>query len=405
MISETQFCKCKNQVKYICLDHHQYICEQERSQHHCKVIDVNSFAKAIRLDKIDFLKKLKGLKKENKQNEQELLAKHRNSFIHLQNLNTTIKGNLDSLIGLYSKIIEDSFDEELNTNVEEIEQQLSQYEASGNYIEIQRIITEKPFGKLRKEERSKFFKLKDFFIKNDYFGDINHFLIAINKNITDSLDSLKENKLDNLMEINFKQTSKKFGVTKKYHTINEVYLNRRSSKFNSYIRVKDRSKVTSVEKKGNEIIDYFTNVKKNIQLVGVDQFMSNHNNSAPRTPLEPALIEFGKQEALSRIESSNLSNESESFKKDTTMAHGLGSSMLINDAKNTNDQFEYENQIDDNLIILRKEIIGLLEDAVKKIQNPVYFNQFNKVEVKRSMKQFINKVEETLRKIQTNWSR
>lgn len=352
------------------------------------------------------MNRLKNLKRENKQNHHDVLKQNKSSFEKLLNLKKRIQDNLDALTCSYNKIVQESFKDEFNSSVNEIEEQLNIWERDSDYVKISQYIKEEPYGKLRKKERMKFDKLKTFLHQNGYFGEVCSFLLNIDKNIKSCLDSFKKNKLDNFKIIDYNKGNKFGQFDRKYKT-QENFLNQRSSVFNSYIVVKEKKKDV-VPEKNVGIIEYFTGTHNAVKYFDIDQFTSEKKEQEVKTPLEPTLEQLSKEKAFDINDNFRISGVSQSFRFKKEEIKEIRNSI---DIKGTDDKEskvfddKFENQLNENISNLKNSLLKVIEELVKKINNGFYFNKFNSDEIKVDAIQSTNDIKEIFKDIFEFWKK
>lgn len=423
MISHNKLCKCKNPVEFVCLDHSTYICKQETAHKNCSIAKFSVYEKTVRTLKKEFLQKLKTLKEENLKNYYTVLEKNKQPFKDLQKLKRQIQNNLDALTLSYQRIVKESFNDQFKTRVREIEKQLNNWESDNDFIKIDQHIQNENYGKLRKKERRKFERIKSFQDKNPYFGEVFTFLKNIDKNVKSCLSSFKKNKLDNLKIINYNK-EKKFGEFDKKYKTQDNFLNNHSSKFNSYIRVKERRK-SVVPEKDVGVVEYFTNNKSDFKYYDIDQFTSQKPDKRISTPLRRDIDDFSKENAFAFDKNIKISEISQSIGPKEDRANGLGDSILIkevNDAGQISDKLmtssyvienedynrvegKFENQLEDNKLKLTNSLLDVIEELKKKINNPIYFNTYNDKIIKEEAQQFVEDVRNIFEDIFSTWKK
>ena len=382
MLSVNKLCKCKKKASYVCLTHSIYLCEQERYQHNCNVMDIPSYSKNARINKINFVRQLKKLKQEKKANQQNLLNSNKEIVDSLKSINTKIINKLESLVSLFSKHNTDYIGKSLIEKIVEIEKQLNFWEGKNDYLSIGNFLKSKPFGKLRKTERDKVNKIRTDLTDNFLYKDISFLLLSFNKNLDICINSVKK-KNDKEDKPDFVPISSGFMSNVKNFQANT---NLRSK---SSVKVKNRNK-SAVISKTNKINNFFTAQKKNLKHLEIDNYLTIERKQELLTPLESTIIEKGKKSALNKIVSSGISHVTDSLK--TFNFNFENQFKKQNGVCFVKSQYESEtvavnNKIDDDFD--KQAIITSLKQMNLKVNDKAYFNMLNVSTVKQDVQDFL----------------
>ena len=384
-------CSCKRKATHVCLNHSIYICEIDRFKHNCNIIDLQNFSKNTRLNKLNFVKKLKKLKTEHKQNRQELTNINRESIAELKALGQNVKGMVDRVISLLCKAGDQLISTKLAQGIEKTEKLLNGWEAKKDYIAIDSFLREKPFGKLRKEERDKFTKYKKELRDSRLVSDVRLLMLELKASLGVSIKAFSAIKViesdDKFSKRGIIRHNTDFSIDERY------FANKKSFSKASFAKHK-RKRCNSFVPLGSTPNKYFTN-KNDYRVKNIENYMSNVNNGKVMTPLDSTFVNNIKKSALDKIKQSGMSVESDSLKSfDPNKIKLFDQSISIVD----------EGEQDSFVKLQEKALFDGLEEIREKLGNKVYFNQFNKAEITQDMESFMLKFKADFNRLIQSWN-
>lgn len=390
---KTPLCSCKRKATHICLNHSIYLCEVDRFKHKCSVIDLQNFSKSTRLNKMNFVKKLKKLKIESKQNKQELIRINRETVSELKRVGSFIKGMVDKVISAFCVASEQLITTKLIKEIEMTESLLNGWESKKDYLTVDSFLKQKPFGKIRKEERDRYTKLKKELKDNDMLSDIQILLQGLKARLGYSIKAFSVKKVIESDEKYSKQNLIRYNTEL---VIDEKYYgNKRAFSKESFVK-KRRKRCKSFVPLSKTPNKYFTNEYKPKRRA-LDNYLSNVKDGNVMTPLESTFVNNIKKSALDKIKQSGLSMESNSLKSfDPNNIKLFDQSLSISDDNSPHDDSYAKEQ--------EKSLLEDLKQIKEKMQNKVYFNQFNKETITQDVESFLFKFKADFNRLVQSWN-